>query len=181
MGRRAHACPYFAARQLAEQASTDLVFAPYNYLLDPVVCKSMGIDLEGAVVIIDEAHNLEDVSRGAASREMSLQDIRAAEAELTRVRDTFQDESDRIPHFVAVRTVVSAIILWIQDNIPNIAAPPQSASASSQRFSSPDAEQLTSVLTSIAMRRTPSAICVFGHKMFIFCLCLLPFRLLFCF
>lgn len=167
MGRRAHACPYFASRQLAEQATTDLVFAPYNYLLDPVVCKSMAIDLEGSVVIIDEAHNVEDVSRGAASREMTLHDIRVAEAELTRVRDTFQDDSDRIPHFVAVRTVVSALILWIQDNISNIAAATPSASASSQRFSSPDAEQLTSVLVPIAMRMPVSRIRMLVRKMLI--------------
>jgi Fanconi anemia group J protein len=33
MGTRANACPYFAARQLAELPTTDIVFLPYNYLV----------------------------------------------------------------------------------------------------------------------------------------------------
>ena len=53
------ACPYYAARELRETAQ--LVFCPYNYLLDPLVRRQMGIDLTGHVVILDEAHNIEVV------------------------------------------------------------------------------------------------------------------------
>jgi Fanconi anemia group J protein len=33
LGKKNKACPYFAAKDLAEEA--DIVFAPYNYLVDP--------------------------------------------------------------------------------------------------------------------------------------------------
>ena len=45
----------------AEEA--ELIFCPYNYLLDPVVRVAMAVDIENAVLIFDEAHNIEDVCR----------------------------------------------------------------------------------------------------------------------
>ena len=59
-------CPYHLSRALAAKA--DLIFMPYNYLLDPSVRERMKIPLgENTVVILDEAHNVEDVLRGAGS------------------------------------------------------------------------------------------------------------------
>ena len=45
--------------QLTKHA--DIVFAPYNYVLDPGIRKAMGIDVSNAIVVLDEAHNVEDV------------------------------------------------------------------------------------------------------------------------
>lgn len=65
LGKRRKACPYFTARELAKTA--DLVFCPYSYLTDPLVREAMGVDVSDAVVIFDEAHNIEDVAREAGS------------------------------------------------------------------------------------------------------------------
>lgn len=46
-------CSYFAAQTLAEEAQ--LVFCPYNYIVNPIVRRAMDIDLKGAIVILDEA------------------------------------------------------------------------------------------------------------------------------
>ena len=43
----------------------ELVFCPYNYLVDPVIRKSMDVDIDRAVLIFDEAHNIEDNARQA--------------------------------------------------------------------------------------------------------------------
>lgn len=59
------ACPYYLSRALTKHA--ELVFAPYNYILDPAIRDAMGIDLSGAVVILDEAHNVEDTLRSSGS------------------------------------------------------------------------------------------------------------------
>ena len=50
-----------------------MVFCPYNYLVDPAVRKSVGINLKGSVVVFDEAHNIEGVARDAASGDFSVQ------------------------------------------------------------------------------------------------------------
>eukprot|EP00854_Cymbomonas_tetramitiformis_P002667 gene2667-3437_t len=58
-GKKHKGCPYYAARQAVGDA--ELVFCPYSYILDPVVRRAMDINLEDAVVIFDEAHNIEEV------------------------------------------------------------------------------------------------------------------------
>ncbi|CAB0032622.1 unnamed protein product [Trichogramma brassicae] len=67
VGRQANACPYFGARNLMGEAS--IVFCPYNYLIDPSIRESMGIDLTNEIVIVDEAHNIESICRDAGSAE----------------------------------------------------------------------------------------------------------------
>lgn len=65
MGKKTKACPYFASRSLLTTA--DVVFCPYNYIIDPNIRGQMGLDMKGHVVILDEAHNIEDSAREAAS------------------------------------------------------------------------------------------------------------------
>ncbi|KAL6122270.1 RAD3-like DNA-binding helicase [Nucleospora cyclopteri] len=72
-GKKCAGCPYFAARELAEDA--EVIFAPYNYLIDPNIRKSLDIKLEDSVVIIDEAHNIEDTCRSSGSLEISSKSI----------------------------------------------------------------------------------------------------------
>ncbi|KAJ2597336.1 hypothetical protein GGF39_003091 [Coemansia sp. RSA 1721] len=69
LGKSTFACPYFAARDLA--ATADLVFCPYNYILDPGVREASGIDLQDNIVILDEGHNVENAARDAGSVEIT--------------------------------------------------------------------------------------------------------------
>ncbi|KAK9843489.1 hypothetical protein WJX81_005623 [Elliptochloris bilobata] len=58
LGRRRGACPYYAARAAMPEA--DLVLLPYATLLSQETREALGVRLEGAVVVVDEAHNLVD-------------------------------------------------------------------------------------------------------------------------
>jgi Rad3-related DNA helicase len=67
------ACPYYISRALEKHA--ELVLCPYNYILDPSIREALGIDLEGTVVVLDEAHNVEDTLRGSGSGQWSEMDL----------------------------------------------------------------------------------------------------------
>ncbi|ELK04422.1 Regulator of telomere elongation helicase 1 [Pteropus alecto] len=60
-GNKHRLCPYYLARNLKQQA--DIVFMPYNYLLDAKSRRAHSIDLKGTVVIFDEAHNVPPAPR----------------------------------------------------------------------------------------------------------------------
>jgi regulator of telomere elongation helicase 1 len=62
-------CPYYLSREMAKNA--DIVFMPYNYLIDTRY--RGGVDLQGhpAILIFDEAHNVEGVCSQVASFDLS--------------------------------------------------------------------------------------------------------------
>ncbi|RWS18872.1 regulator of telomere elongation helicase 1-like protein, partial [Leptotrombidium deliense] len=73
LGKKHSLCPYYASKALAQKA--DVVFVPYNYLIDKQARKSQEIVLKDAVVIIDEGHNIERALEEAASTELSSQSL----------------------------------------------------------------------------------------------------------
>lgn len=83
LGKSLSFCPYYMARSLREGA--DIVFMPYNYLLDPKTRKANGIELHNSVVILDEAHNIEKTCEDSASLQLRSTDIALCVDELTHV------------------------------------------------------------------------------------------------
>ncbi|KYM82605.1 Fanconi anemia group J protein like protein [Atta colombica] len=65
LGKKVGTCPYFGARVL--MADAEIIFCPYNYILYPEIRDSMQINLRGNIVILDEAHNIENICREAAT------------------------------------------------------------------------------------------------------------------
>ncbi|CAG7881039.1 unnamed protein product, partial [Brassica rapa] len=65
VGKSVRGCPYYASWSLAENA--ELVFCPYSYIVNPVIRAGVEVDLKGAIIIFDEAHNMEDIAREAGS------------------------------------------------------------------------------------------------------------------
>ncbi|KAI8645691.1 hypothetical protein BD408DRAFT_338253 [Parasitella parasitica] len=65
LGKEVRGCSYYAARKLYEGA--EVIFCPYNYIIDPVIRNILDINLTNSIVILDEAHNIEDASRAAGS------------------------------------------------------------------------------------------------------------------
>lgn len=82
-GEEHHYCPYFMSKTLVEHA--DIVFMPYNYLLDPKIRHFIDIELDDAVVILDEAHNVPQVCEDSASIEFSSSQMAAALLEIKTV------------------------------------------------------------------------------------------------
>ncbi|RWS24656.1 uncharacterized protein B4U80_10315, partial [Leptotrombidium deliense] len=73
LGKQHTLCPYYASKTLAQRA--DIVFVPYNYLIDKQARKSQEVGLKDAVVIIDEGHNIERSLEETASTELSSKSL----------------------------------------------------------------------------------------------------------
>ncbi|KAG2176311.1 hypothetical protein INT43_005545 [Umbelopsis isabellina] len=85
------ACPFFLSRD--SQAEADIVLLPYNYLVDATARMSQQIDLTNAIIIFDEAHNLESVCGEATSFELSTTTLRQCVNELNLCKNHV-DEMD---------------------------------------------------------------------------------------
>ncbi len=107
-GNQIKACPYYATRAVYE-ADANYILAPYNYIIDAGIRKNLNIDLTGAVVVFDEAHNIEDVAREAASAEMSQSMLIACEGQLRRLAKT-----GSIPHRQLL-DLVTKLLNWVTD------------------------------------------------------------------
>ncbi|XP_022249147.1 regulator of telomere elongation helicase 1 homolog isoform X2 [Limulus polyphemus] len=89
LGKKHTCCPYYAARSL--KSKTDIIFTPYNYLIDPKSRKAHGIELQGNVLIFDEAHNIESVCEESMSFQLKSADIALCISEVSQVIDKMKD------------------------------------------------------------------------------------------
>ncbi|XP_052900546.1 regulator of telomere elongation helicase 1 homolog isoform X2 [Anopheles moucheti] len=89
VGRKMKACPYYLSKELVEQA--DVIFMPYNYLLDPKARKSNGLTLQNSVIILDEAHNVEKMCEENGSAQIRSSDLAVAIEDTSTVIKVFMD------------------------------------------------------------------------------------------
>jgi len=115
LGNEHHACPFFTAKKMCKKAQ--IVFCPYQYLMDPIILKHLPVPLEGSVVLIDEAHNIEDVSREVVSMDLLLSDIDTAYTELSKLPPDYKE------YFSPLIPVLECIIQWMKNPIQNEVAP----------------------------------------------------------
>ncbi|XP_063002857.1 Fanconi anemia group J protein [Elgaria multicarinata webbii] len=109
LGKRLRACAYFAARELMQEA--EIVFCPYNYLLDSQIRESMEINLKNQVVILDEAHNIEDCARESASYTVTETELKLAREEL----DTMVNNNIRREDHEPLRAVCYSLTNWLKE------------------------------------------------------------------
>ena len=77
-------------------AKSEIIFCPYNYLIEPHIRKSMDIRIRGQVFILDEAHNIEDSARSAASFKVTQEEFREALQDLERVAQMMVPEAESL-------------------------------------------------------------------------------------
>ncbi|UYV83984.1 BRIP1 [Cordylochernes scorpioides] len=83
VSKKIHACPYFGLRNLMQDA--EIIFCPYNYIIDPIIRSNMEINLKGNIVVLDEAHNIEDTAREAASLSIKQDELIDALKDIERI------------------------------------------------------------------------------------------------
>lgn len=73
-GKQIGFCPYFSTPEIARN-NVRIIFCPYNYILDETTRNTFDVPLEDAVIVFDEAHNIESFCEEAASAFLSISDI----------------------------------------------------------------------------------------------------------
>ena len=67
-------CPYHYLKYIVNKV--DVLLCPYNYVLNPDIRKAIGLDLSGAVIVFDEAHNVETASEDACSVSVLVDELK---------------------------------------------------------------------------------------------------------
>ncbi|KAK7088030.1 Fanconi anemia group J protein homolog isoform X2 [Littorina saxatilis] len=107
--KKKKACPYFLSRGLKDQS--DLIICPYNYLVDPLIRESMEINLKGQIVMLDEAHNIEDCVREAASQTITQEQIQKALHDM----DVLIEKGVKIADISKLRQMCHKLDTFIED------------------------------------------------------------------
>ncbi|XP_031265333.1 regulator of telomere elongation helicase 1 homolog [Pistacia vera] len=120
IGRRSGPCPYFLSRELHKVV--DILFAPYNYLIDPGYRRGLGLDWDKSILIFDEAHNLESLCADAASFDLHPGLLTACISEakncidLSTKRQCSDDKSSKPEDFAVLR----ALLLKLEKRIAEV-------------------------------------------------------------
>ncbi len=101
MGKTHKVCPFYYTRGQVENA--ELILVPYNYLFDRESRKTTLADVpwDNAVVIFDEAHNLESFASESASFDLTSKDIAGCMMEIDKALNLQETYPER---FTALKT-----------------------------------------------------------------------------
>ncbi|XP_062156859.1 regulator of telomere elongation helicase 1 homolog isoform X3 [Alnus glutinosa] len=121
VGRRFGPCPYYVSRELHKTA--DILFAPYNYVIDRGYRKFLSFDWNNSILIFDEAHNLESLCADAASFDLPSWLLNACISEAkncidlsTARREEANDKSRNPDSFAILR----ALLLKLEKRIAEV-------------------------------------------------------------
>lgn len=94
MGKKDRVCPFYYTRGVSKDA--ELVLLPYNYLFDKDARTTTLAEIpwNNAIVIFDEAHNLETFASESASFDLSNSDVAGCIAEVSKAINYMHAMSD---------------------------------------------------------------------------------------
>ena len=75
-------CGYNLSRGMVD--TVEILLMPYNYILDTKIRRRNSFEFRSKIIILDEAHNVEQVCKESSSHYLSLQKIEAAKNELEK-------------------------------------------------------------------------------------------------
>ncbi|XVE94397.1 hypothetical protein REPUB_Repub02eG0005200 [Reevesia pubescens] len=112
VGQVVKGCAYYAARSMADDAQ--LVFCPYSYIINPVIRGAMDVAIEGAIIVLDEAHNIEDIAREAGSVDLEEDTLLKLQMELQQLY--MIDATIYQPLY----EMTQDLIVWIEQRKPTL-------------------------------------------------------------
>ncbi|CEH19298.1 chl1 helicase [Ceraceosorus bombacis] len=115
LGKEMGVCPYYASRAAARTAQ--LVALPYNLLLSQTSRETLGTRLDGAVVVLDEAHNVIDTVLEGGKVHVDEAMLRVAKEQIHTYLEKFASRLKgvnevRLREF---RTVIEALLKFARE------------------------------------------------------------------
>ena len=74
-------CPFYTFKNSLDEA--EIIFLPYNYIIDPRVRGRLGLNLNKDIVILDEAHNISSLCQDTVSFDLTANVLGRAIYQLT--------------------------------------------------------------------------------------------------
>uniref|UniRef100_A0A803YF05 Regulator of telomere elongation helicase 1 n=1 Tax=Meleagris gallopavo TaxID=9103 RepID=A0A803YF05_MELGA len=123
-GSKHRACPYYLSRSLKQQA--DIIFMPYNYLLDAKSRQAHNIELKGTVIIFDEAHNVERLCEESSSFDLTAYDLASAIDVINVVLEEQAKvvQQNEVNAEFNMESISSEILLQLESAIDAVELPP---------------------------------------------------------
>ena len=87
-------CPYFLNKDRVQAA--DLIFMPYNYLIDEKIRENYEVQYANSAILIDEAHNIAQVAEDVASFEIKDSQLKRVVEELAELVEIQSMNADRL-------------------------------------------------------------------------------------
>lgn len=123
-GKKLGVCPYYSARE--SKHMSDIIFMPYNYILDPKLRHINGIDLKNSIIILDEAHNIEKICEESASFEITSIDFAHALSDidyLIKLKVDSNDICNEKEELIRKLVNIKATLLKCESNLDSIDVP----------------------------------------------------------
>ncbi|CAH1422593.1 unnamed protein product [Lactuca virosa] len=121
IGKQSGPCPYYMSRELHKVV--DILFAPYNYLIDPGNRKSLSIEWANSILIFDEAHNLEGICADAASFDLPSSLLTSCISEAQNCVDlavSRRDQSNDTSYNPDNFAILKALLLKLEKRISEV-------------------------------------------------------------
>lgn len=105
-------CPYRLSRFIMKSA--DLVFCPYNFIMNPKVKGQMMLTILGVVLVIDEAHNVESTIKESTSFDHDRGGLMMSVGLLNKYLSA-QEDKDFQENVTIIRDLFSSYLRYIND------------------------------------------------------------------
>lgn len=115
LGKSLNVCPYYASRTALPSA--EIVTLPYPLLLQKSAREALGIQLEGSIVVIDEAHNIMDAVANVHAAELKLSDLTRGREMLSIYVKRFGKKlsSTNRVNVARVGRIVQSLTAWMEE------------------------------------------------------------------
>ncbi|KAF9764111.1 ATP-dependent DNA helicase chl1 [Nosema granulosis] len=106
-------CPYYFTKEYFKKA--EIVFLPYNLLFSQDGRQSLGINLDGAIIVVDEAHNIIETVTQMNSASIALEDIKRYISASKKYKIILKDSSKNFHTISIIINILSKLVLFLNN------------------------------------------------------------------